>query len=682
MKKKKKKQLTSRKHLREIFFPKSMVVFGIIVLLLVGLIGRLMYIEYSSGEKYEKKVLQQLAYDSVTIPFQRGNITDCKGTILATSADVYNVILDCKVLNGTKDSTEPTIAALKSCFPDTIDESKVRQLLSENPKGQYNVLAKKLSYDEIQPFVEMQNDKEKKLNISGIWFEKEYIRNYPYDSLASALVGFTTSGNAGMGGIELYYNSVLNGTNGRQYGYLNGDSNFEKTVKQAVNGNNIVMTMDANIQKIVENKVNEFVEKYRNAYIEGAGAKHIGVIVMDPNNAEVLAMANYPNYNLSDPWDLSAYYTAEEIAGMDDQTTLDTLNKLWQNFCITYTYEPGSTVKPFTVATGLETGSLASDQLFECDGYEEIADKTIGCVVTSGHGSETIQQVMMNSCNDAIMQMSYKMDAKDFAKYQKLFGFGYKTNIDLPGEARTDSLIYKEDKLTLINKATNAFGQNYNVTMIQLASAFCSVINGGYYYQPHIVKKITDESGNTIQSMDGTLLKQTISRETSEQLMQYLYATVSEGGTGQYAKVPGYSMGGKTGTAEKLPRSEDNFLVSFIGYAPKENPELLIYVVVDEPNAEDQAHSTFAQEIVKAILTEVFPYMNIYPDEEIPIEASESPDDAPADGTSGVPDEVPVEQVPQEVPEEQEPEEQEPEETPDEPVGDTPEDTPEDAPVE
>lgn len=629
---------------------KLVVLFVIIALLLLGLIVRLMYIEHTSGKKYEKKVLSQQKYDSTVIPYQRGNITDCKGTILATSVDVYNVILDCKVLNSDSADIDPTIDALITCFPQ-LNATDLRNLITDKPKSQYNVLAKKLSYEEIRAFEDMQaaekeasdkksGDAEKKGKINGVWFEKEYQREYPYGSLASAVVGFTTSGNLGMNGVENSYNSVLNGTNGREYGYLNSDSNFEKTVIDAQNGNDVTLTIDANIQKIVEDKIAAFEEEYRDAAREGAGSKHVGVIVMNPQNAEVLAMANYPNYDSSNPRDLSAYYTKEEIDAMDDDAELDALNQLWSNFCITYTYEPGSTVKPFTVACGLDTGTLDPNRTFICDGYETISGHDIHCVNTNGHGLETVEDALKNSCNDALMQMSYDIGPENFSKYQQIFGFGTKTNIDLPGEARTDSLIYTEDQLSTINLATNSFGQNFNVTMIQVASAFCSIINGGNYYQPHVVKKITDENGNVIQEDNGTLLKKTVSSSTSELLKQYLYATVSDG-TGKYAKVPGYSMGGKTGTAQKLPRGQGNYLVSFIGFAPVDNPQLLVYVVVDEPNAEEEFHSTFAQEIAKGIFEETLPYLNIYPDEDIVVTEETDPAEAPADGTTDVPDSAP-----------------------------------------
>ena len=601
---------------------KMILVFAVIVCMLIGLIIRLMYIEHTKGEKYEKIVLSQQGYDSQTIPYQRGDIVDAKGTVLATSIAVYNVILDCTVLTDKEAYIEPTINALVSCFPDLTSE-QLYSYVKDSPDSRYIVLAKRLPYETIQNFINLRDatdEKGKKLNpnIKGVWFEKEYQRQYPHGQLASSIVGFTTSGNLGINGLENYYNDTLNGINGRQYGYLNSDSNVEKTIKNAMNGNTLVTTIDATIQSVAEKKIAEFNEAYANSYRQGeGGATHIGVLIMNPNNGDVLAMAQYPNYDLSNPWDLSAYYPEEEIAAMDEDAKLDALNKLWQNFCVTYTYEPGSTAKPFTVAAGLETGTISRNDTFYCDGYEQLSGFTVKCVAYNkgGHGMQTLEQTLMNSCNDALMQMSYRIGAANFSKYQQIFGFGQRTGIDLPGEARTDSLIYTYDNTSQLSLATNSFGQNFNTTMIQLGSAFCSVINGGKLYQPRLVSKITDENGNVIQDMEPTLLRETISKTTSDTLKQYMYSTVTAG-TGNTAKVDGYSMGGKTGTGQKIPRDGINYLVSFIGFAPVDDPQLMIYCIVDEPNSPDQPHSSFAQNIVREILEEILPYMNIYPDEE------------------------------------------------------------------
>lgn len=606
---------------------KLLVVFMLVVLMLIVLVVRLFYIRYTKGDEYKKRVLSQQGYESQTIPYQRGDILDSQGTILATSVDVYNVILDCKLINEDEKYIEPTISALVQCFPD-VTEEEVRGALTEKADSRYFVLRKKLPYEEIQGFEQMQNEvytegknKGDKVNpnIQGVWFEKEYVREYPYNSLACKVLGFTTSGNVGIGGIEDYYNDTLNGINGRQYGYLNTDNNFEKTIKEPVNGQSLVTTIDMNIQTIVEQKIAAFNVAHANEATEGPGSQNTAVIVMNPQNGEILAMADSKGYDLNNAWDLSAYYTPEEIAAMDEQTTLDNLNGIWQNFCTTYTYEPGSTAKPFTVATGLETGKLTGDETYFCDGYQEVGGHTIKCVAHShgGHGVETVEKAIMNSCNDALMQMADAIGKEEFSKYQNIFNFGLKTGIDLPGEARTDSLVKSAEEMGSADLATYSFGQNFNVTMIQLTSGFSSIINGGNYYQPHLVKKIVDDNGNTVQTIEPVLLKQTISKQTSDTVKGYLYNTVSSG-TAKSAKVEGYSMGGKTGTAEKYPRRNGKYLVSFIGFAPVEDPQVLVYVVINEPNVENQAQSSLATNLAKDIFTELFPYMNIYKDEEDP----------------------------------------------------------------
>lgn len=603
-----------RKKLFQLFF--------LILVAVCVLIGRVIWIQMTDGDKYEKIVLSQQEYNSQTTPFRRGDILDRKGTILATSTDVYNVILDCSVVTSKEAYIEPTVAALLECFD--LDEAEIRDQLINHPKKQYYVLARKLPYEDVAKFEELQNAEGTGKNIKGVWFEKEYIRNYPYETLASNLLGYTVSGNEGVGGIEDQYNETLNGTDGRTYGYMNDDSNFETTVKEAINGYNVISTMDLNIQSIVEEKMLEFNERFTDNYRQGAGATHIAVLVSDPNTGEILAMAKYPNFNCNTPRDLSMYYAEETIEAMSEEETLEVLNDLWNNFCITYTYEPGSTAKPLTVATGLETGVLSGNETYVCDGHEVVGGHTIHCVNRNGHGTETIAGALMDSCNDALMQMSYRIGTENFCKYQQIFNLGLKTNIDLPGESRTDSLIYTVDTMDAASLATNAFGQNFNVTMVQMISAYNSLVNGGSYYKPHVVKAITDENGNTIEEIGSTLLRQTVSESTSQKMVSYLNETVSEG-TAAVAKVDGYSMCGKTGTAEKFTRNEEgklvrdkeNYLVSFIGSVPANNPQVSIYVVIDEPNTDDQAHSSYAQHVCREILEEILPYMNIYPDEEL-----------------------------------------------------------------
>jgi len=600
---------------------KLLLLFGIITCAFVGLVFRLMYIEYTSGDTYTKKVLSLQSYDSVKLPFQRGNIVDKNGTILATSVAVYNVILDCSVMTSKDEYVEPTINALTQCFSD-LDRNKLEDYAQNSKDNKYIVLKEKLSYDDIQPFVEMQDavdDSGNKVNpnIKGVWFETEYQRKYPLSTLASATVGFVSDGNVGTVGLEKYYDSTLNGVDGREYGYLNSDNAIEKTVIPAENGKNLYCSIDANVQTIVENKIKEFADTYKNNARTGDGAEEIAVVMMNPNTGEIIAMADYPTFDSNDPRNLSSY---DQTDDMSDDGKMDLLNKLWQNYCVTATYEPGSVQKPFTVAAGFETGTLTTDMTFFCDGYEMFGNEKVRCVNRDGHGLETIEAALMDSCNDALMQMSYKIGAENFLDYQAVFGFGQKTGIDLPGEANTASLMYTLDNIKPVDLATNSFGQNYNCTMIQMVSAFSSLINGGNYYKPHVVTKITDDSGNTVENIEPTLLKKTVSQNTSDTLRNYLYNVVTNG-TAKTAKVDGYSMGGKTGTAQMYDdethlRKKGAYLVSFMGFVPYDDPQLVIYTVINQPNVEDEAHSSYAQNITREILKEVLPYMNVYPDEE------------------------------------------------------------------
>ncbi len=620
---------------------KLLLVFSIIILMMGGLVARLVYIDQVKGEEYEKQVLSQQVYGNQIIPYQRGEILDTKGTILASSIDVYNLVLDCKLIHDETKYVEPTVAALIECFSDVVTEEEVRTALAEQPDSRYCVLEKGLPYEKIQKFQDLQAKRNKKgklvnPNVQGVWFEKEYKRQYPYGSACSKVLGFTTSGNKGIGGLEDYYNDTLNGVDGRQYGYLNSDNNVEKTIKQPINGNNLVTTIDLSIQKMIEQKIAEFQVMHRDEERDGEGSRHTGVIVMDPTNGAILGMADSTPFDLNDPWDLSGYYSQEKIEKFSEKKRLNKLNRMWQNFCISYTYEPGSTAKLFTVATGLETGKI--QESYYCDGKEMIGGHEIKCINRSGHGVESIEQAVMDSCNDALMQMAADIGKEDYYKYQNIFNFGLRTNVDLPGEARTDGLIYTVENTNSTSLATNSFGQNYNVTMVQLASAFSSLINGGYYYQPHLVKKIVDQNGHTVQSANTTPLKQTISKETSDKIKQYLYKTVTEG-TGKSAKVPGYSMGGKTGTAQKGKREDKKYVVSFIGFAPVEEPKVLVYVVIDDPNVPEQDQSSaLATALAKEIFTEILPYINVFQDEEYV-----TPDDGTADPSwEGNPEGVPI----------------------------------------
>ena len=587
---------------------KLVLLFVAIILAFVFLIGRITYINAANGEDYTRIVLDQQQYDSRTIPFKRGDIVDRNGTKMATSERVYNVILDVKVMTSDENSIEPTIQVLKDCFE--IDEDEVRDLIEESPSSRYNILKKGVDYETYKKFEAIDEDDENYPDVAGIWLEEDYVRTYPYNTLASDVIGFTVDGNVGSNGIEASYNNILNGTDGREYGYLDETSTVERTVKEAVNGDTVVSTIDLQVQSIVEKHILEFNEQHKNEASAGEGSKNTAVIVMNPQNGEILAEASYPNYDLNQPRDLTKYYTQETIDAMSDEEQLETLNSLWNNFCVSDTYEPGSTFKPFTIAAGLETGILTGDETYYCGGVLHVGDHDIHCSNRDGHGTQTLKQALENSCNVALMEIGEALGAEEFCRYQELFGFGEYTGIDLPGEGETSGLLYTPENMDAASLATNAFGQNFNVTMTQLAASFCSLINGGNYYEPHVVKQIQDENGNVTENIDPVLVKKTISEETSEVIKDYMLGVVQEG-TGSSAAVEGYDIGGKTGTAEKLPRGNGKYLVSFIGYAPQENPEVVVYVVVDEPNVAAQASSSYATELASGIMSEIFPYLGI-----------------------------------------------------------------------
>jgi len=622
--------------------------FGVSVLLLAGLSIRLIYIVKVHGADYQKAVLQNQQYDTVTIPFRRGDIVDKNGTILATSEKVYNVVIDASVMLTYQNHRylEPTLEALSQCFSDILDVDAIRYYVMNNESSRYYVAAKRLSYGDISKFLEMQSEND---YIKGVYFEEEYKRVYPNGHLASTILGFTrkNSNAEGQYGLEEYYDDILTGTNGREYGYQNDDDTLERTVKPAVDGYTLHSTIDANVQSIVEKYLREFNEEYAGNVREGNGAENIGCIIMDVNSGEILAMANYPDYDPNDYKNAgpligtqyieqytnpAGYYEYETTKQVINQEFLSTLNEeqlnvnfssLWKNYCISNTYEPGSTAKPFTVAAALECGAITGDEVYTCNGFMEVGGHKIKChnYAAGGDGAVSVKDSIAWSCNVALMKIGQAMGRDRFCRFQRNFNFGLKTNIDLAGESRTASLVYESKDMLPSDLATNTFGQNFNATMIQMITGFCSLINGGHYYEPHMVSKITNASGATIENIEPRELKTTVSESTSEKIREYTRAVVMEEGgdrrTGKTARPAGYAIGGKTGTAETLPRGNKEYVVSFMGYAPADNPQIAIYVVVDRPNAAKQDDAKFATKIVRNVLTEVLPYLGIYMTEEL-----------------------------------------------------------------
>lgn len=574
-----------------------------IMALFLLLIGRIIYLRITKGTEYSNNVLSHQSYVSAVVPFQRGTITDRNGVELAVSTKIYHVILDPKVVLSNDGFVEPTIDALVEAFG--LNEAELRSILENNSKSSYYVLLKNQPYENIAVFNEIQKKNHKV--VKGVWFETEYERNYPYNSLASHVIGFTNKGNVGTYGIEQYYNEYLNGTDGRESGYYDSELNLIKKVWEATPGDTVVSTIDVYVQSVVEEKIAEFLDTY--------DCENIGVIVMDPDSGEIYAMASNEGYDLNNPRDISGIYSQEAIDAMTEQEQINALNKMWRNFCVNDTFEPGSTFKCLTVAAGLEEDVVETGDSFYCAGHADIAEWSIHCNKKTGHGNLSLTQSLMFSCNMALMDIAEEEGRTMFRYYQEHFGLGSKTGLDLPGEAA--GILIDESKLNITELATSSFGQGFNVTMVQMAAAYSSLVNGGYYYRPHIVKEIVDANGATVYEAEDCLVRNTVTKSTSEFMKDATYFTV-ESGTATPAQVEGYLVGGKTGTAQKGNRADGKYVVSFVGSVPADDPEVVIYVVIDEIDDETLYNSSKpATTLTSAILKDALPYLGVYPDGEI-----------------------------------------------------------------
>ncbi len=624
---------TSIKKIKK-FSPKMqaslLLVFCVVIVALLGIIGRLLFINSNNSDVYAKRVLAQQTYTSSSIPYKRGAIYDSQGTVLAFSDKAYNLILDVKYMRSGKDEENviPTINAITETY-NFITKDELNKIVKEKENNQYVILAKELPYDEmikLQEYIETEKEENKdgESKVKGLWFEEIFIRRYPNNTLASSLVGFTTKDGKGNWGIEQYYNDQLSGTDGISYGYIDNELNLQSKAHPPTNGNSLVSTINGYVQRIVQDHILNFNEEF--------GSKNIGVLVMNPNNGQIIAMASNEEYDLNNPADLSPFLDEETINSMTNDEKLDYLNGIWRNYITSDSYEPGSTYKPFTIAGALEEGLIYESQTFYCDGGEHIGGWNIRCHKRSGHGTITLTEALAESCNDALMQIAALSGRNGFYGYQTFFGFGSRTGIDIPGEA--NGLILPVESLNGTELATSSFGQTFTTTMLQMATAYSSAINGGNYYKPHLVKQILNDDGHVLEDFEAEVLKKTSSKKTSDFLKSALLSTV-ENGTAGTAKVPGYQVAGKTGTAQKQPRSERTYVVSFLGHAPALDPQVVIYVVVDEPqNVERQANSAIATGLASKILAEILPFLEIYPDPDL-IEDTENPLE-PSDNNDGL----------------------------------------------
>ena len=584
---------------RHLFF---LFIIFISTLILLG--ARVSYINRTQSDEYKKNVLTQhlnKQTNSDEIAPKRGSIFDRNGIVLAESIKVYNVIYDPGVLNQHE---QDTIQSTNEFLSARIDDVKIQQLeslLQDKPNSHYEIIAKGLDYNDVASI----DESIKQNAIKGVFLEGYYKRVYPYDTMADDVLGFVNASMGGTYGVEEYYEEQLRGTYGRIFGYFDEENIVNQEEIPAEDGKNIELTIDYNIQRQAEFAIDQFLEEY--------DAKGVHIISMDPSNGEVLAMASYPKFNLNEPYDLSYSLSEEELDSMSKESINEERYKIWKNGLVSDSYEPGSTFKPFVLAAALEEGTVSLEDTFDCEGYKVLYGHTIRCWKDGGHGVQNPIEALANSCNVSFMEIGDGMGKDIFYEYQTRFGFGSKTNIDLLGEE--DGLLNTYDGLGPVELATASFGQGFNVTPLQLISGFSSLINGGYLYEPYIMKSIMGVGGKNIENREPTVIRQVISEETSTTVTLALEKVVSEG-TGHKAGIEGYHIGGKTGTAEKGARDLDNYIVSFIGFTPIYDPQIVTLVIIDEPDVEE-AESGLAATVFADMMDDVLPYYHIYPESQV-----------------------------------------------------------------
>ncbi|MDD7266629.1 MAG: penicillin-binding transpeptidase domain-containing protein [Lachnospiraceae bacterium] len=655
MKRKKKNKILKR-FVGEYVKVRMMVIYLAVLALFTVFVLRVLSLNLNKGDEYKKTILNQQQISNQEIPFQRGEIYDRDMGVLARSQRVYRLILDRNQIHDDRSETAtdasgnqvkvsryitPTVGALVKFFGFTEEEARAK--LAETPNSYYEIINESISEEQKKRFedyiagtdLDKNQDqefvaKEKKIrkNVKGIWFETTYKRVYPHDKLASQIIGFTVGQNGieGLNGLELYYDKLLNGTNGRTYGYMEAGEGVQSRTKQPTNGHKVVTTIDSTVQSVIEDEIASFMKKNKNIVEQRAAAENVGIIVMNPQNGEVLGMATSNSYNLNQPRSFDNWYTKEEqqkmkLSEMSDTDKAKLLEQKWNNFCLSYTYEPGSVIKPLTVAAALETGSIKPGDTYYCAGSLQVGEHTIHCANRDGHGAQTLYQAVANSCNVALMEIGKKTGAEQLIKYQDIFNFGQKTGIDLPGE--NSGIIFSPQNMGEVEVATTSFGQGFNITMIQGAAAFSAAINGGNYYKPHIVKQILDENDHVIENIEPVVVKKTISGETEKQVKESIEYMINNSLSGSLAKIDHYKIGGKTGTAEVLTvdkngvlgRDETNYVCSFWAAVPMEKPQLLIYVVVEKPNAENQAAFYEQVNIEKRVMSRLIPYYHLVGDD-------------------------------------------------------------------
>ena len=547
------------------------------VLMFLG--GRLVYLMEYYGQKAED--LHERERD---IKAARGRIIDATGKILATNKSVCTI----SVIHSQIDEPEKVIAALQKELGLTEEEVRKR-------------VEKVSSIERVKTNVDKETgDRIRAYGLSGIKVDEDYKRYYPLDTMASTVLGFTGADNQGILGLEVKYDSYLQGTSGKILTLTDARGieieNAGETRLEPVNGYDLYISMDSNIQQYCE----QAAEK---AYIKKQ-ADEVSVIVMNPQNGEIMAMVNYPEFNLNEPFTLIEEMGADGTESADKKQEL--LNRMWRNPCISDTYEPGSTFKIITAAAALEEGVVSLTDQFYCPGYKLVEDRRIRCAKTSGHGAETFETGIMNSCNPVFIELGERLGVENYYKYFKQFGLTQKTGIDLPGEAAT--IMHKQENVGPVELATISFGQSFQITPIQLVTTVSSIINGGTRITPHFGVEVRETDGTLVETFSYDKREEICSGETSETMQYLLEKVVSEGG-GKNAKIEGYAIGGKTATSQTLPRSEHRYISSFLGFAPADDPKVLVIAIINNPKGTYYG-GLIAAPVVKEIMENILPYLD------------------------------------------------------------------------
>lgn len=562
---------------------KILVVFVCAALILCALIGRLVWLMIFDAEYYQE-LAQDLHEREREIKAARGEIVDRNGVVLATNRTVCTI----SVIHSQVGDPERVIEVLSSELE--MEESEVREKVE-----------KVSSMERIRTNVDKETgDRIRDYDLAGVKVDEDYKRYYPFDDLASRVLGFTGGDNQGIIGLEVKYEDYLKGTNGTILTVTDArgielDGVAEDRI-EPVDGQTLRVSLDYNIQAYCQQAAENVMEEKQ--------AEAVSILLMNPQNGEILACVNVPEFDLNDPYELNNGVDADSLS---DEELQDQLNQMWRNRCINDTYEPGSTFKIITASASLEEGVVSLDDTFFCPGYRIVEDRKIRCHKVGGHGQETFVEGIQNSCNPVFMDIGLRLGADRFYDYFEKFGLLKLTNVDLPGEAGT--IMHRKEDIGTVELATMTFGQSFQVTPIQMAVTVSSIINGGTRVTPHVGMAVLDENGETVEAFDYETEDGIVSEETSETMQMLLESVVSEG-SGKNAYIEGYSIGGKTATSQTLPRSANKYISSFIGFAPADDPQILGIVIIHDPQGVYYG-GTIAAPVLRDIYDNVLPYLGI-----------------------------------------------------------------------